>query len=249
MYRHRLLEGLRAKDLKGFVESTFTVDQYTSKMGEDRDVLVIGFKVNDKAPALDLMEFIEKGYRFVLDADMSSGEERDGHYQVFVEMERDRHAPINLKDLLNGISQLTDNYDWRFRYHKEMKSHEFSEQTIVENVPLDQTAYKAKMMESKTVALERFFNQSAFDSIQLDEDNMVTINKMYSGSVSLHLLAFGNYTEVKDSIQGGIQLDEASQSQVTFLEKYLGNYEIHKIADKFLIRNGNKAMIFSKERW
>jgi len=249
MYRRRLLEGLRAKDLKGFVENTFTVDQYTSKMGEDRDVVVIGFKVNDKAPALDLMEFIEKGYKFVLDADMSSGEERDGHYQVFVEMERTRHVPIYLKDLLNGISQLTDNYDWRFRYHKEMKSHEFTEQTIVEHVPLDQTSYKMKMMESRTEAVRRFFNQTAFDSIQLDEDNTITITKPYSGSVTLQLLAFGNYSEVKDSIQGGLQLDETSQSQVTFLEKYLGNYELHKIADKFLIRNGNKAMIFAKERW
>jgi hypothetical protein len=249
MYRHQLLEGLRAKDLKGFVESIFTVDQYTSKMGEDRDVVVIGFKVNDKAPALDLMEFIEKGYKFVLDADMSSGEERDGHYQVFVEMERNRHVPIYLKDLLNGISQLTDNYDWRFRYHKEMKSHEFAEQSILEHVPLDQTSYKMKMMESKTEAVRRFFNQSAFDSVQLDEDNNITINKAYSGSIHLQLLAFGNYSEVKDSIQGGIQLDETSQSQVTFLEKYLGNYELHKIADKFLIRNGNKAMIFAKERW
>jgi hypothetical protein len=249
MYRRRLLEGLRAKDLKGFVESIFTVDQYTSKMGEDRDVVVIGFKVNDKAPALDLMEFIEKGYKFVLDADMSSGEERDGHYQVFVEMERNRHVPIYLKDLLNGISQLTDNYDWRFRYHKEMKSHEFAEQSILEHVPLDQTSYKMKMMESKTEAVRRFFNQSAFDSVQLDEDNNITINKAYSGSIHLQLLAFGNYSEVKDSIQGGIQLDETSQSQVTFLEKYLGNYELHKIADKFLIRNGNKAMIFAKERW
>jgi hypothetical protein len=249
MYQRRLFEGLRAKDLRGFVESTFTIDQYTSKMGEDRDVLVIGFKVNDKAPALDLMEFIEKGYRFVLDADMSSGEERDGHYQVFVEMERDRHAPINLKDLINGISQLTDNYNWRFRYHKEMKSVEFSEQTVLEHVPLSQETYKAKMMESKTVALERFFNQTAFENIQLDEDSNVTISKAYSGSITLQLLAFGNYSEVKDSLPGGIQLDEASQSQVTFLEKYLGNYEIHKIADKFLVRNGNKAMIFSKERW
>jgi hypothetical protein len=104
-------------------------------------------------------------------------------------------------------------------------------------------------MESKTIALERFFNQTAFENIQLDEDSNVTISKAYSGSVTLKLLAFGNYSEVKDSLPGGIQLDEASQSQVTFLEKYLGNYEIHKIADKFLVRNGNKAIIFSKERW
>lgn len=62
-------------------------------MGKDEDVVVISFKVKDKFPAIDLMEFIEKGYTFVLDADMSSGEERDGTYSVFVELERSKDVP------------------------------------------------------------------------------------------------------------------------------------------------------------
>jgi hypothetical protein len=65
----------------------------------------------------------------------------------------------------------------------------------------------------------------------------------------MELLALGDYEEVKDSLPGGLQLDESSQSQVAFLEKYLGNYEINKIGGKFLIRNGNKGMIVTKERW
>jgi hypothetical protein len=59
----------------------------------------------------------------------------------------------------------------------------------------------------------------------------------------------GPYQEIQDSLQGAIQLDEASQSQVNFLEKYLGPYEIHKINDKFLVRNGDTALVFKKERW
>ena len=34
-----------------------------------------------------------------------------------------------------------------------------------------------------------------------------------------------------------------------FLEKYLGNYEIHKINNKFILKNGDKAMIFRKDMW
>ena len=49
-------------------------------MGEDRDVCVISFQVTDRAPAKDLMEFIEKGYHFVLDSDVSSGENEKGEY-------------------------------------------------------------------------------------------------------------------------------------------------------------------------
>jgi hypothetical protein len=249
MRQHRLFEGLRAKDLKDFVENTFTIDQFTSKMGEDRDVVVLGFKVNDKLPAMDLMEFIEKGYQFVLDADMSSGEERDGHYQVFVEIERTKHLPKQIKEMLSDISNLCDCWDWRFRYHKEMKGVEFSEQAILEHVPLDMDSYKLKMLESKTDTVKQFFNHTAFDSLKLDENNIITVTRPYSGSVSMELLALGDYEEVKDSLPGGLQLDEASQSQVTFLEKYLGNYEIHKIDEKFLIKNGEQAIVVKKYRW
>ena len=82
--KHNLSEGLRSGDLKELVSDLFTVDQYRSKMGEDRDIVVLGFHVRDKNPAADLMEFIERGYTYILDADMSTGEESDGQYQVFV---------------------------------------------------------------------------------------------------------------------------------------------------------------------
>lgn len=245
----QLFEGLRSKDLKGFVEPTFTIDQYTSKMGEDKDVIVVGFRVNDKYPAIDLMEFIEKGYNFVLDADMSSGEEKDGKYQVFVEFERTDRFPKQLKNLLNGITQLTDCYDWRFRYHKDLKGHNFSEEAIMENVPLSDNAYKNKMLEIKSDVIENFFDQTPIDAIQIDESNIITIAKPYSGYIDMELLAMGSYNEIKDSLQGPIQLDEASQSQVNFLEKYLGNYEIHKINNKFLIKNGDIALIVRKDKW
>ena len=87
--RPKLFEGLRGGDLEGLVSDRFTVDQYKSKMGNDADILVMAFKVTDKFPATDLMEFIEKGYPYVLDADMSTGEEKDGEYRVFVELERE----------------------------------------------------------------------------------------------------------------------------------------------------------------
>jgi len=246
---NRLFEGLRAKDLRGFVESTFTIDHYTSKMGEDKNIAVLAFKVNDKMPATDLMEFIEKGYTFVLDADISAGEERDGKYQVFVELERNDRLPKHIKNILEGVGKLCDIDDWRFRYHKDLKSCEVTEDNIMECVPLSAETYSSKILQVKTATVESFFNQTPFESIQLDENDVITVTKPFSGYVDMKLLAMGNYTEVKDSLPGGLQLDEASQSQVTYLEKYLGNYEIAKINNKFLIRNGNQAVIVAKERW
>ena len=246
--KHNLSEGLQRGDLKEFVSDVFTVDQYKSKMGEDSDIVVLGFHVKEKFPAIDLVEFIERGYPFVLDADMSTGEERDGQYQVFVELERNDKLSRNLKQLLNGIGQLTDNEDWSFRYQKSGKSVEFNEQAVMENIPLSPEDYKNRILEIKSTDIQEFFDQGSVD-VELAEDNTLTFSKTYSGDVTAKFVSIGDYDDVKLTIPGALSLDESSQSQTMFLHKYLGNYDINKIGNKFLIRNGNKAVVIEKDRW
>jgi hypothetical protein len=245
----KLFEGLRANDLEGLVSKTFTVDQYKSKMGEDKDIVVLGFRVDDKYPAIDLMEFIEKGYKFILDADMSTGEEKDGKYQVFVELERTKKLPKQIKDLLEGISQLCDCWDWDFKYHKEGSAVTADENSIMEHIPMTPGDYENKILEYRNDELEEFFDQGAIDEVLLDDQNNITFKKTFSESMVLKLMSIGDYDVVKDRLPGHIQLDESSRNQTVYLEKYLGNYEIHKINEHFLIRNGKRAVIVRKDRW
>ena len=55
-------EGLKAGALEGVVGNRFSIDQYKSKMGEDKNILVLGFNVDGSAPAKDLERFAEVGY-------------------------------------------------------------------------------------------------------------------------------------------------------------------------------------------
>jgi hypothetical protein len=248
----KLSEGLRRADLKNTIDHLFTVDQYQSKMGEDRNTIVLRFRANGKEPAIDLMEFIEKGYSFVLDSDMSAGEEKDGNYSVFIEIERTDTAPEEVEDLLNGINQLAVVPNWRFRWYKDVKGHDFDPKTFAEVVPLSPEDYdlKSDTADSEDQEFGDFFNQSATESITFDPNkNLITFKKAYSDPLSLELIEFGDYNSVKNSLSGGLQLDESSRGQVLFLNKYLGNYDINKIADKFLVRNGNLAVILSKNNW
>ena len=100
------MSNLKPNDLKDFVSELFTIDSYKSKMGKDTEVAVLAFEVLDKEPAKDLMNFIEKGYGFILDADVSSGENKNGKYNVFVEMERNRYLPQNIANILEDITKL-----------------------------------------------------------------------------------------------------------------------------------------------
>jgi hypothetical protein len=244
-----LNEGLRSQDLKNYVSEIFTIDRYKSKMGEDADVVVLGFKVKEKYPAADLVEFIERSYNFVLDADMSIGEEVDGQYQVFVEMERTASIPGQIRELLSGVSQLTDNYDWKFRYRKSNGIVPFSEQKILEHVPTNEDQYFTKVLEIKNNDVSKFFNQGAIDGVTLEADNTMTFKKPFFGNLKMKFVSIGKYDDVKETVPGALTLDENSQSQVFFLQKYLGNYDIDKIGSKFLIRNGNYAIVAEKDSW
>ena len=108
-------EGLRANDLNDLVFPIFEVDTYRSKMGEDRDVCVVTFQVKERAPARDLMEFVEKSFSFVLDSDVSAGENKDGDYYVFVELERSSKVADQIKEMMYGVEKLTGINEWKFR--------------------------------------------------------------------------------------------------------------------------------------
>lgn len=244
-----LTEGLRTNDLRDWVHDTFSIDRFKSKMGEDKDVAVLSFRVKEKYPAIDLMEFLEKGYNFILDADMSAGEERDGQYQVFAEVPRTAKLPGQIRELLSGMSQLCDCYNWKFRYHKAGGIVPFSEEKINQHVPLDPRAYDSKLLEMRNHEVSKFFNQGALDGLILESDGTITFKKLFFGDLRMKFVTMGRYDDMKDLCPGALNLDENGQSQVYFLQKYLGNYDIDKIGDKFLIRNGNKGLIAQKDSW
>jgi len=246
--KKNLKEGLVRGDLKHCVEELFTVDRYSSKMGEDKDVVVIGFTVREKNPAVDLMEFIEKGYNFILDADMSTGEENNGRYQVFAEIQRSNQIGEQLESLLSGIGQLCDVESWKFRYQKDSSSLEFNKENINEHVPSSPEDYESRITELKQADLSDFFDQGSV-SVMLENNQTLTFGKPYAEPIKCKLIAFGDYEAVKRHVPGKLSLDESSQGQCFFLTKYLGTYEIDKIGNRFLISKNDQSVVIEKERW
>lgn len=102
-----IFEGLEQNDLVRLVKPEIHIDEYKSKLGKDEDVIVVSFKVKSKEAAEDLESFIEKGYEWVLDADISEGEMMDGDHLVFVECDRNPEFPKNLISMMNDIILLT----------------------------------------------------------------------------------------------------------------------------------------------
>jgi hypothetical protein len=141
-----LSEGLEHSDLRRLIHNELHIDEFKSKLGDDADVVVLSFKVAGRQPAEDLVAFIEKGYSWVIDADISSGEMDDGDYIVFVELGRDSECAQNIFDLLDDLRNLTDQElsAWRVRYYKEHKETSLSLENLKSLIPDSPEAYNKK---------------------------------------------------------------------------------------------------------
>ena len=146
-----LFEGLEAGDLKRLLHPELHIDEFKSKLGDDEDVVVLSFKVDSKEPANDLVAFIEKGYEWVLDADVSSGEMEDGSYVVFVELDRNEQVPDNIIQLMEELINLTeqDLTDWRVRYYKGREEQGLSQEALASMIPCSPEAYNKKYGHEK----------------------------------------------------------------------------------------------------
>ena len=238
----QLNEGLRTDDLKEMVHNVLEIDTYRSKMGEDRDVCVLSFKVKDRAPAKDLMEFIEKGYNFVLDADVSSGENKDGEYFVFVEFGRTEKLAEQISELMYGVRRLTDLDSFKFRYYKNNKENDLTEEVLKSVVPMTPMSYEQTMTKFKVESYKSFFNKTLLDDLEIRGD-VLTFYKPFNKSYKFKITG---ETESAAITEGSLSLDEKSISEIFWLTKVFGDYDINKIGENFLFTNGDKALLLQR---
>ena len=142
---NQLFESLGFRDLEGLLKPTIHVDEFSSKMGDDDDIIVVSFFVRDAQAAKDLMMWFEKGYDFVLDADRSPGEIRPGRYLVYVELRRRSTAGGNVEQLLDDLNTLTEFEDstaWTMHYRDQEIP--FTRDAFDATVPLTPRAYRER---------------------------------------------------------------------------------------------------------
>ena len=102
-----LNEGLDYHDLEGQMLPIVSVDEYAAHMGKDSEIVTLAFTIKSEAAGNDLVDWFERGYDWVLDAQVSEGEVKPGQYLVFVEMNRRTSVPKRIIELLDDLETLT----------------------------------------------------------------------------------------------------------------------------------------------
>ena len=240
-----LNESLRPNDLQNLVKKVFDIDSYKSKIGADYDIVVLSFTVESEDPAKDLENFVEMGYCFVLDADVSPGETDDGTYKVFMELERGRHVAEQIVELLVGIELLTGIPDMRFRYFKSFKSQDATLENLTNAIPVDKESYELSTKRNQLNNFGNFFAKSGVDSVNVINESII-FKKIWADKLSFNILNSGPIRAVYDAIRGPIMIESIDIAEVMFFTKYIGNYNINKIGNSFIFENNGWAITLEK---
>lgn len=163
---------LKTGDLKDLVRTKVHVDEFESKMGKDEDIVVVSFKIKYQDPAKDLVNFLEKGYDWVLDADISSGTVSDGGWIVFVEAARRPSLGKHLIELLDDLAALTENdpADYEYRYKNDTAYRPLTVEDFKDTVPLTPREYRRRNKPQELQAMLSAAGVSSKESGEFSPD-------------------------------------------------------------------------------
>jgi len=235
--------GLRQDDLKDMLYRVFEVDSFKSKMGDDKDIVTLSFSLKEYQAAKDLENFIEKGYDFVLDADATAGEQSDGTYKVFVEIERNRHVPENIMEIVDGVKKLSGLTDIKYRYYKNFESKDVTLENLENAIPLDSDGYDFAIQEARLSNYKEFFNRSYVEDISMVENKLI-IQKKFADPILFNYIDFGPAEETLNAISESFNANDFSE--IIFLSKYIGDYNITKYGHKLTFENNNSVLVLER---
>ena len=241
-------EGLKAGDLDGVISKRFSVDQFKSKMGEDRNIMVLAFTVDGMAPAKDLERFAETGYKEVLDADATPGTLEDGKHRVFIEFARSEGVDRHIYKFLEDLKKLTNIETFEFTYHKDPMPFEASAKNLAGILPRTAEAYTQKTQQMRLGEIKNFFDKFQMMEFKLD-NNIITCKKQNAEALKFELHAFGTTNMIMNEVKA-FRLDENAMSECMFMTKYFGPFQITKTTEDRCIfsKDGDSALV-SKSGW
>lgn len=137
-----LKEHLGENDLKWLVDDQVLIDMHKTKVGADKDYMVLSIAVNDQTPAQDLATFLENSSFDFEDIEVSPATDTKGRYLVYVEMKRSSDAYNNILNLLTDSGRLCGIKDWKFKTLGLDNYIPFDEQSFNSHVITDPSLYE-----------------------------------------------------------------------------------------------------------
>ena len=147
------------------IEPIVSVDEYAAKMGKDSDIVTLAFTVNSEAAGNDLVDWFERGYDWVLDANISEGELSPGKYLVFVEMKRRTKVPERIVELITDLKTLTDLSINKWTVIVDAEDYDADEDVLKQVIPISPHEYREENEDEEE--LNEMRHRAGLDTVNI----------------------------------------------------------------------------------
>ena len=223
-------------EMQNYISEVIAVDSFAAKLGKDEDVCVLKFQSNNKTVAEDLVNFIETGCDFVLDADMSPAKNDQGLYNIFVEIERNDDLPKKIIEVIRDVEQVSGMLPWQFKFYKNENLYALNDENINTIVPTSPSQYKLLTDDKIEEDIKAFFESAS------------VVTKRVKGKKLILKKAFTSHEMIIESfnkdVKGTYKIDRESSDQASYLNHWLGGgYSVVKVDDLFKITKGTNSIV------
>jgi len=90
---------------------------------------------------------------------------------------------------------------------------------------------------------KNFFSKSYLDSIDLVE-NKIKFSKIYAEPLQYNVVDFGEHKDIHERITESY--DANSFAEIIYLTKYIGDYNISKYGQNYLVENNGYVVVLTK---
>jgi hypothetical protein len=135
--------------------------------------------------------------------------------------------------------------DIKFRYYKEFRSKPLTLEELEDSVPLESDLYgiDQKGMVESVDNYTNFFNKSMVENVNMWGD-MLTIKKIWADPIAFKFVDFGPTVETLESITESFNANDFSE--IIFLSKYIGDYNITKYGNKLTFENNGQTLVLER---
>ncbi len=83
------------------------IDEFKARLGEDQDIITLNFVIKSKEAGDDLVIWLERGYDFILDAEVSPGEVKGEDWSLKIDRKR---YPATKENIASNVALTTSDY-------------------------------------------------------------------------------------------------------------------------------------------
>jgi len=146
-------------------------------------------------------------------------------------------------EIADGVCKLADCESLKYRYYKDFKSKDLTQDALSEEIPLDSNDYDIGIAEASLNNYKNFFNKSYLEETYMTGD-VLTVRKVYADPVQFKVIDFGDTLETIQNITERVNTNDFAE--VIFLSKYLGDYNITKFGNKFSLDNNGSTLVVER---